>query len=154
MRLFVPVVIIGAILATAKAAAPKDEDEDIKRLLGMRPDLADVLDPTDDDGNTHVADDKPSTKAGLDPMAANEAAIKKQNEEIGCISECKDTDQSCRARCLGVPGVASRKFPRKQDINGNLPLNWRTQSSSCAHGFSPQTCAAVCPMLFALAWLV
>ncbi|KAJ2843809.1 hypothetical protein GGI22_007087, partial [Coemansia erecta] len=132
-----------------------DDDQDIKGLLGMRPDLADVLDPTDDDGNPHGTDDKPiSAKVGADPMAANDAAIKKQNEEIGCINECKDTDQSCRARCLGVPGVASRKFPRKQDINGNLPLNWRTQKSSCAHGFSPQNCAVICPVLFVLAWLV
>ncbi|KAJ1792006.1 hypothetical protein LPJ59_004901 [Coemansia sp. RSA 2399] len=156
MRLFILLMIFAVLLATAtKAALKGDDDEDIKGLLGMRPDLADVLDPTDDDGNPHGTGEKPSSaKAGADPMAANDAAIKKQSEEIGCINECKDTDQSCRARCLGVPGVASRKFPRKQDINGNLPLNWRTQKSSCAHGFSPQNCAVVCPVLFVLAWLV
>ncbi|KAJ2616633.1 hypothetical protein EV177_000971 [Coemansia sp. RSA 1804] len=158
MRMNTMYIIFAAILAISVAVAAEnklqDGDEDIKGLLGMRPDLADELDPVDEDGN-RIPQDK-SSESGPIPQAESNAAIKKQNEEVGCINECKDTDQSCRARCLGVPGVASRKLPRKQDINGNLPLNWRTHSSSCTHSFSIHYFTTICSMLVVVvvAWLV
>ncbi|KAJ2513282.1 hypothetical protein H4217_006422 [Coemansia sp. RSA 1939] len=100
-------IVFAAILAisvafVAVAAENKlqDGDEDIKGLLGMRPDLADELDPVDEDGN-RIPQDKSSESGPSIPQAESNAAIKKQNEEVGCINECKDTDQSCRARCLG-----------------------------------------------------
>ncbi|KAJ2426952.1 hypothetical protein GGF41_001864 [Coemansia sp. RSA 2531] len=87
-------------------------------LLGMRPDLAEDLAPE----NSGIMDgDRASVMHGQ----SENAAVKTSNDQLECVNGCKVTDQSCRARCLGVPGGAARKMPRKQDISGNLPLNWR-----------------------------
>ncbi|KAJ2799253.1 hypothetical protein H4R20_004512 [Coemansia guatemalensis] len=102
-----PILITGILLSLGTAAVEDDDIDDdvIGRLVGARPDLLENLLPE-------------TTQASSG------------DEQAGCISECKDTDQSCKARCLGVPGAASRKTPRKQDINGNLPLNWKADKSS------------------------
>ncbi|KAJ2455781.1 hypothetical protein EV183_000628 [Coemansia sp. RSA 2336] len=107
--LIVCAVFICSVPAFVSGTGSEDDPDDINidRLLGIRPDLADDFELGE---SSTEKEDKASVQAG-------------------CISECKDTDQSCRARCLGVPGVASRKMPRKQDINGNLPLNWRKDNA-------------------------
>ncbi|KAJ2624513.1 hypothetical protein GGI26_001432 [Coemansia sp. RSA 1358] len=126
----------------------------------MRPDLADELAPSADGDNSPFIqgnNDGDAVFPSSPPNAAASAisaATKKQNDDIECISGCKDTDQSCRARCLGVPGVAARKTPRKQDISGNLPLNWRKHSVAKETGL--QNSASVLqfsPMLLVLSCL-
>ncbi|KAJ2302062.1 hypothetical protein IWW55_003595 [Coemansia sp. RSA 2706] len=117
-----------ALICTANVWAAADDgdndnDIDIQRLLGVRPDLAEDLaqgDGAQESGKVDIA-----------------------SEQAGCISECKETDQSCRARCLGVPGVASRKMPRKQDISGNLPLNWRKSDTSASARLLPRVWWAI-----------
>ncbi|KAJ2539083.1 hypothetical protein GGF49_005476 [Coemansia sp. RSA 1853] len=83
---------------------------------------------SDDDNNN---DDAINDLLGVRPDLADDL-MQSDTGQSDCISNCGGADQSCRARCLGVPGVASRKTPRKQDINGNLPLNWRKADASSA----------------------
>ncbi|KAJ1939395.1 hypothetical protein EC988_007320 [Linderina pennispora] len=131
--MFTPAVyfpILG-ILHIAVASLSKDAgDDDIGKLLGMRPDLANDLAPVDggsgDDSITGGADALKGVANGAVDSSSNASA------DSECMAGCKVTDQSCKARCLGVPGVAGRKMPRKQDINGNLPLNWRVAADNDA----------------------
>ncbi|KAJ2224539.1 hypothetical protein IWW45_008066 [Coemansia sp. RSA 485] len=126
------VVLNMSAVAAAGGNKGDDDGDELKGFLGMRPDLADDLNPMDSaDSNPDV--NEPGAVAGAMPgaipaAAADVTGAKAQKEGMDCVSECLLTDQSCRARCLGVPGVASRKTPRKQDIEGNLPLNWKKNS--------------------------
>ncbi|KAJ2185918.1 hypothetical protein EV181_003605, partial [Coemansia sp. RSA 532] len=81
---------------------------------------------SDDDNNN---DDAINNLLRVRPDLADDL-MQSDISQSDCISNCSGVDQSCRARCLGVPGGASRKTPRKQDINGNLPLNWRKTDTS------------------------
>ncbi|KAJ1646516.1 hypothetical protein LPJ64_002024 [Coemansia asiatica] len=109
--------------AEARSDKGEDDDSEIRNLLGVRPDLADNLNPVDIE-KPDMDINEPGAAAGA--MPGTEApGVKAQKEGLDCVKDCLLTDQSCRARCLGVPGVASRKMPRKQDIEGNLPLNWK-----------------------------
>lgn len=113
MKSFLILTLLMAVTVMQSAANTKNFDEydyNISRLLGIRPDLAQDLGTIQIDDN----DDNNPTMSGT--------PVRDQTE---CINECGPSDQSCRARCLGVPGGSARKMPRKQDIDGNLPLNWR-----------------------------
>ncbi|KAJ2392066.1 hypothetical protein GGI05_002773 [Coemansia sp. RSA 2603] len=122
LTLLVTVGSLFVVSSTAKSAAGED-DEAIGDFLGVRPDLADDLNP---------ADNKPETEEKSEVQGS-----RAQKEAIDCVQACSLTDQSCRARCMGVPGVASRKMPRKQDINGNLPLNWKINKDEVVKPASP-----------------
>ncbi|KAJ1949527.1 hypothetical protein FBU59_001103 [Linderina macrospora] len=124
-------VLVLSTLCIAVANLSKDAvDEEIGKLLGVRPDLANELALVDggsgDDSITGGTDALKDVANGEVDNASNRSA------DSECMGGCKVTDQSCKARCLGVPGVAGRKMPRKQDINGNLPLNWRVAADNGA----------------------
>ncbi|KAJ1767380.1 Palmitoyltransferase zdhhc2 [Coemansia sp. RSA 1843] len=132
MRTSTPFMILATILATcvfasAGSAALKDEDGDIKGLLGMRPDLADELDPTDEDGNTHLAEDKPIGKV---EMSDEEIVERTQRCHNDCKDEPEELIQMCIQKCT---------YYLINPVDHSLEGDGDEDSSTDTHGLLPDS---------------
>ncbi|KAJ2690100.1 hypothetical protein H4R19_006450 [Coemansia spiralis] len=108
----------------ARSTSVDPDDDTLSSLLGVRPDLVEMLGADGSNGGSSSI--SKSDVLGTGKLAEMEG---RANEQAGCVSECQVADLGCRAQCMGVPGAGVRRAPRKEDISGNLPLNWRMQRS-------------------------
>ncbi|KAJ2766679.1 hypothetical protein IWQ56_003623 [Coemansia nantahalensis] len=122
--ILVVMCVLGGAGVCARLTSVDPDDMALSSLLGMRPDLVDMLGADGTNGGSGRGE---GDALGTSKRAEVEGQAIERAE---CVGECAPADLGCRARCLGVPGLAGQRELRSMDTSGNLPRNWRMQNDT------------------------